>query len=82
MHVQTSRFAGSTLLRDNAWKQISYRPTQHKNWGSVKGKQSIFFFNLGFWIGIWVLLYFLNSVIYHNDFKMQLILKHVMSFFT
>jgi len=44
MYVQTSCFAGSTILKDNAWKKkhFSYRPTQPKNLGSVKGKQSIF----------------------------------------
>ena len=46
MHVQTSCFAGSTFLRDNAWEKTNifptYRPTQPKHLGSVKGKQSIF----------------------------------------
>jgi len=37
-------FPGSTFLRGNAWKKkhLSYRPTQTKHIGSVKGKQSIF----------------------------------------
>jgi len=51
IHIQTICLAGSTFLRENAWKKkmkhFSYRPTQPKNLGSVKGKQSIFNLGLG-----------------------------------